>query len=69
MLKMKYSQILIKTKNTTQKSIIFVDSVELKKNHIMRYSKKELIFKVWLKKKYRSLKKAADDVGIELRRY
>lgn len=50
----------IKHKGTTQPSILLVKKIVLKENHLFfydDYTEKNLMFKVWLKKKYKSIKK------------
>ena len=44
--------------------LLRADKVELVNNHLMFYLKKELVFKVWLKKDYKDVKEALKDVGI-----
>ena len=44
---------------------LWADKVELVNNHLMFRLKKELIFKVWLKKDYKDVKEALKDVGIQ----
>ena len=46
--------------------LLRADKVELVENHLMFYLKKELVFKVWLKKGYKDVKEALKDVGISL---
>ena len=46
--------------------LLRADKVELVENHLMFYLKKELVFKVWLKKDYKDVKEALKDVGISL---
>ena len=45
---------------------LWADKVELVENHLMFYLKKELVFKVWLKKGYKDVKEALKNVGISL---
>ncbi len=65
----------IKHKNTIQPSILMsAKIVEMKGNHLFFYSdytKKpdKMVMKVWLKKKYKTLKEALKDVGIEVSEY
>ena len=59
--------VLIKQKNTQEPSRLFnCTKVELVGNEIMVYKKKELVFKVWLKKDYKDIEEALKDVGIEI---
>ena len=46
--------------------LLRADKVELVENHLMFYLKKELVFKVWLKKGYKDVREALKDVGISL---
>ncbi|HLD48950.1 MAG TPA: hypothetical protein VJB11_01160 [archaeon] len=65
MKKIKCHDALIRHKNTTEKSRIFCDEIELMNNHLMFYKNGSLVFKVWLGKKYNNAKKALEAVGIE----
>ena len=49
--------------------LLIATEVELVENHLMFRFKKELIFKVWLKKDYKDVKEAMKDVGIRLFEY
>jgi len=65
----------LKQKNTTQPSLLYPGRLAiLEKNHIFIYSDwkkrpKDIVLKVWLKKKYTDIKKALKDVGIEFQEY
>ena len=54
----------IKGENTEQDNLIVADEVELINDHLMFYWKKQLVFKVWLKKDYKNIKEALKDVGV-----
>ena len=60
--------VLIETKNTTESSRLFsCTKIKYYFNHIMIFNKKDLIFKVWLRRdKYDGLKEAMQDVGMRL---
>lgn len=61
---MKIINAWIKTQNTEEPSLIECDSVNMKYNHLFFYLKKEMVFKVWLRKEYKTLEDALKDVGI-----
>ena len=72
--------VLIRHKNTEERSRIFCDWIEyvhskgnfmgkpIFDHHLMFWSKGELVFKVWLKqdKRYKNINEALEDVGIEV---
>ena len=63
--------LFIRHKNIEQFSRVFnCNKIEFIDNHLMVYKNNELIFKVWLKlykfKKYKNLKEAMKDVGIDI---
>ena len=65
----------IKHKNISQPSVLITAKhLVMKGNHLFFYNhwKKKpenVVFKVWLKKNYKTIKEAIKDVGIEIREY
>lgn len=66
---MKIINAWIKTQNTEEKSLIWGDFVVMQNNHLLFYLKKKIIFKVWLRKEYKTLEDALKDVGIVVSKY
>lgn len=65
----------IKHKNISQPSVLITaNNIVMKGKHLFFYNhwKKKpenIVFKVWLKKKYKTIKEALKDVGIDVSEY
>jgi len=65
----------IKHKNISEPSVLLnVSNIVMKGNHLFfyrTYKKRpsDIVFKVWLKKKYKTIKEALNDVGISISEY